>query len=399
MGGSQNKEAQPSSSAFGPVVVKNEEEGQWWNDNGRIPNTKTLTPLDKVLAQIDKLQIPPMKEEEIKKWLDKEKEVGSETEEEEAEKKMNSCSNKEKEEVDEAQLNNNNNNNKDKSNKDNEDNNNHNDKSASDEEEGQQFICYLLVSTGSFSPVHRMHVEMLQAARKRLQLEIEEKEQASNGKVRGAVVGGFLSPSHDHHVKAKLGNEYISAQHRLKMCELAVADSDWISVSAWECQQDFFVTFSEVTKNIQAFAHEQIPGYIFRALFVCGADLVVRCRLYYGTPSFGIIGVARPGEHWTTLQEVLKTVKQETSSSSSETQENHNQATTTRSRSTRGERKFNAYNNFYIVEEEMEDVSSTKIRERLSRGEAVDDLTFPAVAQYLLALPPNPETEEDDLYS
>ncbi|ELR21798.1 nicotinamide-nucleotide adenylyltransferase/ nicotinate-nucleotide adenylyltransferase, putative [Acanthamoeba castellanii str. Neff] len=133
----------------------------------------------------------------------------------------------------------------------------------------------VLVATGSFCPVHKMHVRMFDIARAHL---------VSNGlytnnvlqTTKQNVVGGFLSPSHDVHVQAKLGERYISGLDRVKMCELAVADSEWLAVSSWECSQPHFVSFDQVTQNIQEYLNQQMPQYRWRCFFLCGADLVYR---------------------------------------------------------------------------------------------------------------------------
>lgn len=51
---------------------------------------------------------------------------------------------------------------------------------------------------------------------------------------------------------------------------------------------------------------------------------------------------------------------------------------------------MNRFDNFFMVEEseDIEDCSSTLIRERIDQGQSVDDLTFPAVADYLRSIPP-----------
>ncbi len=55
---------------------------------------------------------------------------------------------------------------------------------------------------------------------------------------------------------------------------------------------------------------------------------------------------------------------------------------------------MNRFGNFFMVEEseDIEDCSSTLIRERIDQGQSVDDLTFPAVADYLRSIPPRTST-------
>lgn len=77
----------------------------------------------------------------------------------------------------------------------------------------------VLLSTGSYNPVHRMHEAMLSCAKSHLE------------SLRHVVVGGFMSPSHDDHIRKKMkknpkretkaGDLEIDARHRLAMCRLA----------------------------------------------------------------------------------------------------------------------------------------------------------------------------------
>jgi hypothetical protein len=47
------------------------------------------------------------------------------------------------------------------------------------------------------------------------------------------VTGGYLSPSHDQYVQAKLDEEFISGHYRIRMCEEAIKEANqqhWLSV-------------------------------------------------------------------------------------------------------------------------------------------------------------------------
>ncbi len=80
----------------------------------------------------------------------------------------------------------------------------------------------VLLTTGAFCPIHRGHIEMMELARNALE-------------TRGAaVLGGYISVSHDSYVLAKCGLEGMAwASSRLAMCEAAIADSDWLMVDPW----------------------------------------------------------------------------------------------------------------------------------------------------------------------
>ncbi len=117
----------------------------------------------------------------------------------------------------------------------------------------------VLVATGSFNPVHKMHVHMLETAKSYLE--------SGARKRYTVVVGGWLSPSHDAYVSRKLCKEWIPAADRAKVwrssilsrrfcsftcsrsakiCRAALGDSPLWSVSSWEYTQSNFKNFPYV---------------------------------------------------------------------------------------------------------------------------------------------------------
>jgi nicotinic acid mononucleotide adenylyltransferase len=128
------------------------------------------------------------------------------------------------------------------------------------------------------------------------------------------------------------------------------------------------IPLSDVTVEIENFLNASFPRYRFVCFFVCGADLVLRCRLYQGAAAFGVIGVARPEYFAKVKEDMAHIAEYERKGKLDEI----------------GRRGIDRYGNFFMVEEETEDVSSTQIRARIANGESVDDLTFPGVTAYLL---------------
>jgi nicotinamide mononucleotide adenylyltransferase len=73
----------------------------------------------------------------------------------------------------------------------------------------------VLIKTGAFNPIHRAHISNM----------IKTKEYLE--RVHGfRVIGGYLSPSHDQYVQAKLDEEFISGHHRIRMCEEAIKEAN-----------------------------------------------------------------------------------------------------------------------------------------------------------------------------
>lgn len=91
--------------------------------------------------------------------------------------------------------------------------------------ENQNYV--VLIKTGSLNPIHRSHVSNMVRAKEYL-----EREHKFN------VIGGYISPSHDEYVEAKLDKEFIHGQHRIEMCKKAIKEAGqqhWLSVDMAEC--------------------------------------------------------------------------------------------------------------------------------------------------------------------
>ena len=88
------------------------------------------------------------------------------------------------------------------------------------EELSSKKLVVLLLS-GSFNPVHRMHFDMLEIARQYIEKKFGEEV---------IIIGGFLATSSDGHVRSKVGdNLAITIKHRNELLKVVTAESDWIS--------------------------------------------------------------------------------------------------------------------------------------------------------------------------
>ncbi|CAF1346389.1 unnamed protein product [Rotaria sordida] len=85
----------------------------------------------------------------------------------------------------------------------------------------------VLIETGALNPVHRNHISNMIKTKQYLE------------RVHGFnVIGGYLSPTHDEYVRGKLGEELISGQHRIEICQKAIEEANqqhWLSVDKAEC--------------------------------------------------------------------------------------------------------------------------------------------------------------------
>jgi len=196
----------------------------------------------------------------------------------------------------------------------------------------------VLLCTGSYNPVHNMHIKMFEIAKQSLEQQGIE------------VVGAYLSPSHDSYVQGKLGKDAINSVHRVEMCNLILASNSWIVVSTWEMAQKQFVDFPYVAKFHRQYISEKFPEEKIQLMYLCGADHALKCGLTSGMWGVTTVCVKRYGS-----TEELNSTPQKKSA-------------------------------FWVVEtqEDFGDVSSTEIRKRLKEKKSVNDLTHPSVAEYLL---------------
>jgi len=197
----------------------------------------------------------------------------------------------------------------------------------------------VFVSTGAYCPIHLQHFDIFNLARQVM----EEKHQFH-------VIGGFISPSHESYLTWKLPkSDVISTEHRINMAELAVASSQWVSVSRWESQLPGFVDFPDIVKSIETYISTQFPKFTISTFCLCGADHVLKTGLLYQN-QLKVVAVSRPSValEWPKIVDAKKNP------------------------------------HFYVVQSDVEaDVSSTMIRKRMQCGEPFEELTGEPVARYI----------------
>ena len=143
----------------------------------------------------------------------------------------------------------------------------------------------ILLTTGSYNPIHRMHLEILNIASKFI---------LSLNKYN--VLCGFISPSADCYVKHKKP-PLIPFNLRCKMVNTAINDfklenkkneNEFLTIflHPWEGSHDYFIDFPYVIEEIQSRLLEKK----IKLIYVCGLDLFINCRYYF---SQNVIAVDR----------------------------------------------------------------------------------------------------------
>uniref|UniRef100_A0A0A9WRE7 Nicotinamide-nucleotide adenylyltransferase n=2 Tax=Lygus hesperus TaxID=30085 RepID=A0A0A9WRE7_LYGHE len=232
----------------------------------------------------------------------------------------------------------------------------------------------ILLACGSFNPPTFMHLRMFELARDHL-----------NRLGRYQVIGGIISPVHDNYGKKEL----ISSTHRVALIRLALQDSDWIFLSDWEVNQSSWVRTRQVLQyhqnKLNMYTSElsgnkrhidnDVPAWINHAQKHCGSgNMGVRVKLLCGADlleSFGTPGL------WSD-QDIESLIG------------DHGLAVITRSGSDPYRFIYESdilskyQNNIDVITEWItNEVSSTKIRRSLRRGESVKYLLPAEVIDYI----------------
>lgn len=219
---------------------------------------------------------------------------------------------------------------------------------ASPENSTKDKVYVVLVSTGSFNPPTYMHLRMFELARDALNSE------------GNCVIGGYISPANDAYKKKGL----ISAEHRIKLCHLACKSSEFIMVDPWEANQSSYQRTLTVLSRIKSCLCESglMPRESLKIMFVCGSDLLRS----FGLPGvwipdqvraickdYGVVCIRREG------QDVEKIICDD--------------------------EILNEYRgNIRVVDEVIPNqISSTRLRECISRGLSVKYLTADEVIDYI----------------
>ncbi|KAJ0101367.1 hypothetical protein Patl1_03934 [Pistacia atlantica] len=206
----------------------------------------------------------------------------------------------------------------------------------------------VLVATGSFNPPTVMHLRMFELARDAL------------NSAGYCVIGGYMSPVNDAYKKRGL----ISAEHRIQLCNLACKTSDFIMVDPWEANQNSYqrtLTVLSRVKNCLNGAGLITRGSL-KVILVCGSDLIQsfsipgfwipeQVRMICG--DYGVACIRREG------QDIEKII-------SGNEILNENKA------------------NIMVVDELVPNqISSTRLRDCISRGLSIKYLTTDEVIDYI----------------
>ena len=118
----------------------------------------------------------------------------------------------------------------------------------------------ILLTTGSFSPIHTGHVEAM----------VKTKEKMET--FGWDVIGGFFAPDHDEYISMKLKEEAIPFHYRMKLILEAVKNIEWLTVDPWAgIFQKNAVNFTDIYCRLEMYVKKHL-GIQIPIVFVCGND-------------------------------------------------------------------------------------------------------------------------------
>ena len=122
-------------------------------------------------------------------------------------------------------------------------------------------MAFLSLS-GSLNPVHTQHMRALEAAR-----------DALHGQ-GWTVVAGFITPSGEKFVEQKLGADAWPLDTRIRLCELACVESDWVDV----CASGEFRSYRLCAALREYLEREcvELKGHSLTGIEVMGSDTAIR---------------------------------------------------------------------------------------------------------------------------
>lgn len=216
----------------------------------------------------------------------------------------------------------------------------------------------IFLACGSFNPPTNMHLRLFELAR----------DHYRTHQPLSTVLGGVISPTHDAYAKSSL----IPSRHRLAMARLAVVGSSMVKVSDWEVKQEGWSRTRLVLDEYTMLAKEGRADWLpslgttdqgpvtFKLL--CGADLL---------ESFAVPDLWNKDDLTTIVRDYGIVVISREGSNPERFIYNSDLLT-----------KYQ--NNIHIVTEWIaNEVSSTKIRTAVRRGNSVKYLVPDSVIEYI----------------
>jgi nicotinate (nicotinamide) nucleotide adenylyltransferase len=126
----------------------------------------------------------------------------------------------------------------------------------------------VLFFNGTFTPIHKGHVDVLTTAKKYIE-----------GLKEGYdVIGAYMSPCSPRYAAKKLKDETVDLKHRLAMARLAVSCHDWVYVDDYESTlprqyRQFWLLLHNFHRRLLESQHEHLQSEKFEIFYLVGNDI------------------------------------------------------------------------------------------------------------------------------
>lgn len=227
----------------------------------------------------------------------------------------------------------------------------------------QVFKYAVLIGSGSFNPLTRMHLRRYYVAKQYLE----------NSHLSYTVLGCLLSPAHATSVRERYKTnsfEIIPGPHRLAMAQMLVEESSFISVDPWEITRRRPMDYQSHLDHTAEMLRSQFPSIEVKVLYLCKASMMFKLSpQFLRENNYGCVCVSRPPE-----SDTLRT-----------------------SLGSRWNGVAVIIEDNAVIDAALDVVSSKKVREKLRSGESVQHLVGSKVEDYCVfnKIGPKMSGEED----
>lgn len=134
-------------------------------------------------------------------------------------------------------------------------------------------INKIILTTGSFGPIHDGHIAMVEKAREAL---VEKGYH---------VAGGYMSPSHDRYVSTKKGMD-MNVHDRIQEMHRVLDDNEWLMVDVWESlYAKTNINFTTVIERLSQYLSYWLKETV-EIVYVFGSDNIEFSYAFHGKGSF-----------------------------------------------------------------------------------------------------------------
>lgn len=147
----------------------------------------------------------------------------------------------------------------------------------------------VLVGSGSFNPLTRMHLRSYFVAKQYLE-----------AKCGYIVLGSLLSPAHGISVRERYRtnqSEILPSTHRLAIAQLLVQSSKWLCIDPWEMTRRRPMDYLSLLQHVDEVLKTQFPDINIKVLYLAKANAVPKISpVELKKGNFGVVSVCRATE-------------------------------------------------------------------------------------------------------